>query len=247
MDREPGRAGRRRRPARYPRQADDVRASRPARSLHAGADLRARQRLCEGMEGRHRHAGQGGRPSRRDRRARSRPADHAGASRSGQRQSQFRAFRDDADAWPVLDHLPRHLAAGSRPARGGFLQQAGPGPVRTSEPRPPAGARTIQAPRCAVRRARHRTHHRRRGADQCRLRRRAGDVRGLADRQAARLRQRSAELRAEHSGRHQGADFGAGTPGKEFSLGRWKPPRNPWTPPPARRGCSSSSTMPPTN
>ena len=217
MDRKPGRAGRRSRTAGYPRQADDVRASRPARGLHAGADLRARQRLCEGMEGRHRHASQGGRPSRRDRRARPRPADHASASRSGQRQGQFRALRNDADAWPVLDHLPRHLAAGSRPALGGFLQQAGPGPVRTSEPRPPAGARTIQAPRCAVRRARHRTHHRRRGADQCRLRRRAGDVRGLADRQAARLRQRAAELRAEHPGRHQGADFGARTSGKDLS------------------------------
>ncbi len=74
----------------HPRQAHDARSAGPARGLFAGADLCARQRLSQGVEGRHRHAGQGRAAARRDRRARPRPADHAGPGRCRQRAGQCR-------------------------------------------------------------------------------------------------------------------------------------------------------------
>ena len=61
--------------------------------------------------------------------------------------------------------------------------------------------------------------------------------------QAARLRQRAAELRAEHQDRHQGADLGARISGPELLRRPSRPPRSRSTSPPARRACSSSSTM----
>ena len=68
-------------------QENDARASGPAGGLYPGADLCPRQRLSEGVEGRHRHPGQGRRTARRNRRAGPRSADHAGRSRSRQRQA----------------------------------------------------------------------------------------------------------------------------------------------------------------
>ena len=62
----------------------------------------------------------------------------------------------------------------------------------------------------ALRRRRHRARHRRRRADQCRRRLGPGDVRGLRHQQAARLRQRAAELRAVDQDRRQGRDHDAG-------------------------------------
>ena len=109
MDRDSGGARRRRGAARHPRPKVDIRSAGPARGLYAGADLCARQRLSEGLEGRHRHAGQSRRSSRRNRRARSRSADHAGRSRPRQRAGQFQALRRDAAARPAIDQFRRRV------------------------------------------------------------------------------------------------------------------------------------------
>ena len=93
----------------------------------------------------------------------------------------------------------------------------GPRPRGAGQSRSPARARAIQAHRRAVRRAGHRAHDRHRRADQCRRRRRAAAVRRFGHQQAARLCQRPAKLRAQHPGRHQGANRGAGISGQDVS------------------------------
>ncbi len=95
-------------------------------------------------------------------------------------------------------------------------QQARPGRVGAGQSRPPARAGEIQAHHRAVRRPGHRAQHRRRHADQ---RRRGGGAPlfVVSDTSKLRaLRQRAAELRAEHQDRHQGADLGSGISGPEI-------------------------------
>ena len=153
--------------------------------------------------------------SRRDRRARPRPADHAGAGRCRQRARQRQPFQCDAAAWAIAGPVGRGVETGSRPKIGRFRQQAGPGQIGAGQSRPPARAGEIQAHRRAVRRPGHRAHHRRRRADQrgAAAGRRCSWSRTPA--QAARLRQRAAELRAQHQDRHQGANLGSGISGTD--------------------------------
>ena len=73
------------------------RSAGPAGGLFARADLRARQRLPEELERRHRRAGQGRAGDRRNRGAGPRPAIAAGARRSRQPAGQREAVGGDAD------------------------------------------------------------------------------------------------------------------------------------------------------
>ena len=95
----------------------------------AGADLRAGQRLREGLEGRYRRLRQGRADARRDRGARPRPAVAAGARRSFQRRGQRPARGGHAGARAQPAGFERRFAAGSRPALGRPRQQAGRGPA----------------------------------------------------------------------------------------------------------------------
>ena len=103
-----------------------------AGGLFAGAALRARQRLPEGMEGRHRHAGEGRAAARRDRGARPRPADHAGRSRPARaRRPTSRLPRQTLQRGQIADQVRRGVEAGrstsaspTRQSRQGLLKSA---------------------------------------------------------------------------------------------------------------------------
>ena len=116
------------------------------------------------------------------------------------------------DAEPAQDagRLELRLGAGDRRAHRRPLQQEGGGQFRPGQCRAAGGARRLQEDHRAVRRRGHGARHRRRRADQCRRRLGPGDVRGLRHHQAARLRQRAAELRAGDQDRRQGRDRDAG-------------------------------------
>ena len=123
----------------------------------------------------------------------------------------------------------------------------GAGQVVAGQSRSTAGAGEIQTHHRAVRRARDCARDRRRRADQRRIGRRSGVVRGFGHHQIARLRQRPAKLRAERQARHQGAALGP-----RISRARTLPPSSKRRPSPsmlprAPRGCSSSSTTPAAN
>ena len=128
---------------------------------------------------------------------------------------------------------------------GDLVQQAGPGQVGAGQPRPAARAREIQAHRRAVRRARDRAHHRRRRADQRRLG--GGPALFVVSRHAASCAPtstcRRTTCRASSSAPRRRSP--CRNIRARLSRRRSRPRRSPSMPPPARRACSSSSTMPP--
>ena len=181
----------------------------PARApggLHPCADLRARPGVPEELEVRYRQQGEGGRRARRNRYARSRPAAHAGARRPERRRGQCQARADHRGALAVARRHRRGRQAGRRPAHLHLERQYRSGQGGAGERRSAGRRGGLQTPGRAVRRHRHRARNRHRRADQCGSRRRRGAVRGLRDEQAARLRQRAAELCAERAAGHQGHD-----------------------------------------
>ena len=126
MDRQPGRS--RRSPSRFPNAkalSPTHRSAGPAGGLFARADLRARQRLSEKLERRHRRPGQGRPADRRDRGAGPRPAIAAGAGRSRQPAGQRATVGGDADAAQVAARLELRLDAGDRRAHRRPRQQEG--------------------------------------------------------------------------------------------------------------------------
>ena len=149
-------------------QSTTLRSARPAGGLFPGADLCARQRLPEGLEGRHRRVGQSRRSARRNRRTRSRPADHAGQAELASAQANATLSQATLQRGQHLISIGRRIEAGSRTSGGRCLQQARVGQFGASQSRPPARAGEIQAHHRAIRRARDRAQHRPRCADQCR-------------------------------------------------------------------------------
>ena len=133
----------------------------------------------EGLERRHRHAGEGGPAAGRDRGARSRPAAAAGAGRlSPARRPTPRWPRSPPSATRRCGANARVAAGrgreGGRPRRQGRWSSAAQANVERLQ-----GAVRLQAHRGAVRRHRHRAQHRRRRADQRRSARGLGAVRRL--------------------------------------------------------------------
>ena len=181
----------------------DLRFAGAARGLLPRADLRARQRLSEKLERRHRRAGQGRPGDRRDRGPGPRPAIAAGARRSRQPASQRETVGSDADAAQDADRVEFRLDAGNRRAHRRSLQQERRGQCQPGQCRAAGSARRLQEDHGALRRRGDRARHRCRRPDQCRRRQRPADVRGFRHHKAARLCQRSPELRALDQDRRQ--------------------------------------------
>ena len=151
-----------------------------------------------------------------DRRAGPRPADHAGAGRPHQRPGQ----RSLAQVEPRARPGPDPSGAVSRQDRDQRRPtQAAKALVKSSAGQSRALWRVlrIQAHRGAVRRHRHGSATPTSARSSMRVGRRAGAVRRLRHQLAARPRQRAADLRAEHPGRHQGADLGSRVSGRMFA------------------------------
>ena len=80
--------------------------------IHPGADLRANDRLCEGVVPRHRLACEQGRAACGHRDAGAGPATSAGEGGPGDRAEQRRAGEDDGRPLPGSDRSERGLATG---------------------------------------------------------------------------------------------------------------------------------------
>ena len=168
----PGGARGRRRDAGHPRQAHHDRTSRPARSLFAGADLCARERLSQGVEGRYRHAGQN--------RCSFSPKSTRRTSTSRSCKPRPRVASAQANlvlSRATLERGHSLIVSGSVSKQDIDQRQADfankQGLLRSAQAnlRSPQGPRNIQTHHRAVRRSGHRAHHRRRYADQRRRRR----------------------------------------------------------------------------
>ena len=144
MDRGSGGAGRRRGAAGYPRQDIHARPSRSPGSLYPGADLCARHRLRERLEGRHRHAGQSRRAPGR---SSTRPISTSRSCRPKPTLASAKANSVLADAtlkrgqYLITTYAISQQDLDQRSAD--CLQQARLGARRASQPRPLARARTI--------------------------------------------------------------------------------------------------------
>ena len=199
MDRQPGHSDRGRGAAGRQGSAGHHRSAGPARSLLSRADLRARQRLPEELERRYRRPGQGRAGDCRNRGAGPRPAIAAGTRRPRQPAGQRETVRGHAEPPQDADRVEFRLDAGNRRAHRRPLQQERGRQFRPGQCRTARGAGRLQEDHRAVRRRGDLPRHRRRRADQCRRRQRPGDVRGFRHQEAARLCQRSPELRARRS------------------------------------------------
>ncbi len=240
MDRRPGHSDRRGGAAGRQGSQRHHRSAGPAGGLLPRADLCARQRLSEELERRYRRQGQGRAGDRRNRGAGPRPAAAAGARRSRQPAGQRETVRSHAEPPQNPDRVEFRLDAGNRRAHRRPLQQERGGQRQPGQCRAARGAGRLQEDHRAVRRHRHLARDRRRRPDQCRRRQRAGDVRDFRHQEAARLCQRSAELRAGDQDRRQGHPHDAGISEPDLprdgrgllAIGRRIDP--------APRGCSSA-------
>ena len=175
-----------------------------AAGLRPVADRGARERLPAPLVQGHRQPRREGRAARRDRNARDRPAAVAGDRRAAAGRGEPRAREEHRRALGKPAQEGRGLAAGAR--RAAQRQRAGgrQSRRRRRQRRTAAPARRLQAHRGAVRRRDHAAQRRRRRPDRRRQQRRPRAVPARADRSAARLRERAADVCAAHQARPEG-------------------------------------------
>ena len=185
------------------RRADAV-AARHAAGLRAVADRRTRQRLPAALVQGHRQPRRKGRAPGRNRNAGNRPAAVAGDRRAPAGRREPRSREEHGRALGKPAQARRRVAAGAR--RAAQRQHAGRGQSRGGrrQRRAPAPARRLQAHRRAVRGRDHPPQRRRRRPDRRRQQRRPRAVPARADRSAARLRQRAADVFATRQARPEG-------------------------------------------
>ena len=174
--REPDRERRRCRPSRSSRRSASRTSSgpgpaRPPAGLHPCADLRARARIPQELEARHRQPGEGRRCARRDRHARISISSCVQARADlNVAQANARLAEITAKRWQRSGRHRCGRQTGRRPAHLHLERQHRPGQGGAGERRPAGRRGRIQAPGRALRRHRHGARDRHRRADQRRAR-----------------------------------------------------------------------------